>query len=317
LYIADYNRIRAINFATNIITTIAGGGVNDYSRTPQPAKDCDFRGFGLWGDGRGNIYMVASHANEFYYNILLYSTSAQTIELFAYSNDGAQKTNENDVPLLDLKTPHTIARTIAGDATRNYLYVSENRGISLLNAIEIIRKFDLNTNISTIFAGTFGQPPVGSTVVPVQYTDGALATTVKLSPRQLWVADDGTVFVSHNSIISAIDPVSQRITWVAGTWRDIGSNLLRATDDINNTLRIGGLAKLGKTFVGAVSGNTALNKLYVLDPNHDAVRVISPISAFLSSPSRRKLEEQEEQFLPEGNNGTELQTRSSSLRGSV
>jgi hypothetical protein len=77
------------------------------------------------------------------------------------------------------------------------------------------------------------------------------------------------------------------------------------------------LAKLGKTFVGAVSGNTALNKLYVLDPNHDAVRVISPISAFLSSPSRRKLEEQEEQFLPEGNNGTELQTRSSSLRGSV
>jgi hypothetical protein len=183
--------------------------VNDYSRTPQPAKDCDFRGFGLWGDGRGNIYMVASHANEFYYNILLYSTSAQTIELFAYSNDGAQKTNENDVPLLDLKTPHTIARTIAGDATRNYLYVSENRGISLLNAIEIIRKFDLNTNISTIFAGTFGQPPVGSTVVPVQYTDGALATTVKLSPRQLWVADDGTVFVSHNGIISAIDPVSQ------------------------------------------------------------------------------------------------------------
>jgi hypothetical protein len=217
----------------------------------------------------------------------------------------------DDVPLLNLKLA-VINGNIAGDATRNCLYVSEGDAVNMFNSQNppprVIRKLDLNTNISTIFAGIFGN---GGASNSDQYSDGAIATTVAMKPGALWVADDGTVFVAHNGIISAIDPETRKMTWIAGLY-DNDANY-------DNPGVIGGLAKLGQINVRSLAGNSALNKLYVseLDNNYNVdVRLISPISAFLASPSRRKLEE-EEQLFPEFNQFSDLQTRSSNLRGSV
>jgi sugar lactone lactonase YvrE len=303
LYFTDNHRIRVINFATNIITTVAGGGDKILSTTTQPAKETKFTVYGLWGDGRGNIYGNTGNA------VFLFVVSAGTVELVAYSFGGT-KTNQNDVSLLELRIAG-LSGDIAGDATRNCLYISEVKGTGMAVS-SIIRKLDLNTKRATIFAGKYGFEGTG------QYIDGVLATTIKIAPKGLWVADDGTVFVAHNGIISAIDPVSQIITWVAGTWGYVGDFHFHAINDVDNTLNIGGLAKLGKIGARGVKlyGNSALNKLYVMDQTHVAVRLISPISAFLVSPSRRRLAE-EEHFSPEKNNGTKLQIRSSNLRGSV
>jgi sugar lactone lactonase YvrE len=308
LYVIDYDRIRAINFATNVITTVAGGGGGgSVSTTPKPATGVNGVSlgqiYGLWGDGKGKIYISTRTS------VYLYSVSAGTVQRIAYAG-GIGNSNVNDIPLLDLKVA-VINGNIAGDATRNCLYVSEGAAVNspLTHFLppRLIRKLDLNTGISTIFAGRFGIDGTASD----QYTDGAIATTVAMDPGPLWVADDGTVFVSHNGIISAIDPVSQRMTWVAGLY-DNGDNQ-------NNPGVIGGLAKLGQVYPCFLAGNSAVNKLYFteLDPNFNvAVRLISPISAFLASPSRRRLEE-EEQISLELNELSDLQTGTSNLRGSV
>jgi hypothetical protein len=308
LYVIDHSVIRAINFATNIITTVVGGGGGGgVSTTPKPATGVNGVSlgqiYGLWGDGRGRIYISTR------VSIYLYSIPAGTVERFAYFGLGTS--NVNDVPLLDLKSA-VINGNIAGDASRNCLYVSEGAAVNTAATHfpppRIIRKLDLNTNISTIFAGVFGNDGGFNSD---QYTDGAISTTVAMDPGPLWVADDGTVFASHKGIISAIDPETRKMTWVAGLY-DNDANY-------NDPGVIGGLAKLGQIYPRALAGSSTVNKLYFteLNPsNNVAVRLISPISAFIASPSRRRLE-QEEQLSLELNELSDLQTRGSNLRGSV
>jgi hypothetical protein len=191
LYVCDNFRIRRINFVTNFINTVAGGGSAAVSTTAQDATNCDLRNTdALWGDGTGNIYIMRYNA------VLHFSISAETLKLFVV-------------------TAPVLFTAIAGDVTKRCLYTAEYNPGHYSGFV--IRKTDLTTKETSILAGEEGAAPTS-----LQYTDGAAATSVSLFISGLWVADDETVVVAHGSIVSAIDPVTQTITLVGGTWGDGG-----------------------------------------------------------------------------------------------
>jgi sugar lactone lactonase YvrE len=275
--------VRAINFSTKIITTIAGGS----TAIPPPAtigKDAvtatavvfnkDPRS--LWCDGKGNLYIMTQN------QVFLYVISQQTIQLIAYSDTGAQLSGDDLQPVksLDLKQVSNMEQ-MTGDAARNCLYVTEQTAI--------IRKLDLNTGFATIFAGQYGQ--MGTT----QYTDGVLATSIKFSGFALfglWAANDGTVFVGDaaTNSISAINPYTNTINWFAGTWGNGGQMGLLDADDNTNSLQMNGNAREGKIFPTFLTGDSQTNKLYLLDPVHKGVRVISPLFTSPAPPTRSPTE---------------------------
>jgi sugar lactone lactonase YvrE len=276
LYICVNRCIRAVNFTTNIITTIAGGGEkNEIGTDPQPAKDVYFDAMSIWGDGKGNLYILTDS------QLLLYVIADETIQVFAYSDTGASKTGADGEPVdfLDMRAGLSLAH-MTGDASRNCLYISEPYNLPF-DFIGVVRKLDLSSKTATIFAGTFGH---GSND---QYTDGALATEVKFSgngPAGIWAATDGTVFVADygTKVISAINPNTNEIRWFAGTWNDAGDAVGSAVEDENNELNMDGLPKLGKIAPGYLTGSSQSNSLYVTDIQHLAVRKVSPL--FTSPP---------------------------------
>jgi sugar lactone lactonase YvrE len=283
-------RIRAINFSTNKITLVVGGGQTPADTTPRLATEVTI-GFAqsLWGDGRGNIYI----ANE--NQVLHFSLDTNLIQQIAYSTDGQLRGEDGSkVPFLSLEAPKALGfqqpsglGQLAGDATRNCLYITEMVNYESRNSA-IIRKFDLTTSTATIFAGQYGQRDT------TKYTNGALATSIKFSaPTGLWVADDGTVFMSdpESFTISAINPDSGKVYWFAGTWNNGGQSGIYDYNDFVNVLGMDDLAREGKIVPFQLTGSSAANALYVIDKEHQAVRKITEVlsATGVKPPARRLL----------------------------
>jgi sugar lactone lactonase YvrE len=292
LYFCDFDngRIRAIDFVSNIITTIIGGG-NSWTigPVPQPATAVSVQAQSIWGDGQDNLYILTDR------QVLLYSIADKTIKLLAYSPSGASMSglNGEKVPLLDLR-PDLELQSMSGDATRNCLYIVEMGPGDVYRNV-IVRKLDLTSKTATIFAGNLAY------ISTDQYTDGIMATSMAFSGTYagLWVATDGTVFVSDSgsNVISAVNPNTGRIRWFAGTWNDYGDSVGRADVDGNNELlNMDGPAKLGKMYPKVIAGNSQLDTLYVVDDRHNAVRQISSLftSPAVALPGHRKLDDEEE-----------------------
>jgi sugar lactone lactonase YvrE len=306
LYICDTDngRVRAVNFVTNIITTIVGGGGNEVTMDLQPAKDVSFSPLSVWGDGQESLYILTNR------ELLLYIIADKTVQLLAYSDSGAQKTGEDGKPVafLDLIRQSGLQQ-ISGDSSRKCLYITEETGKNGQSS-PIIRKLDLESKTATIFAGQLNQWSAD------QYTDGSLATDIRFSswgPSGLWVANDGTVFVSDagTSSISAINPNTNEIRWFAGTWNDLGP-YGRADQDVHNDLNMNGPAKLGRFLPHGLAGDSQLNTLYLSDYEHSAVRKISllftspapaaaaPAIPAPAAPDHRKLLEEKKVLLSSG-----------------
>jgi sugar lactone lactonase YvrE len=266
--------VRAVNFVSNEITTIAGGGSVQISTDPQPATDVSFDPVAIWGDGTGSLYILTDR------EVLLYSMTDLTIQLLAYSQDGKKRGSDGSpVDFLDLARPRQLEH-MTGDANRGCLYISE-RYDSRFNLAGIVRQLDLRSKTATIFAGQWGEQSID------QYTDGSLATDVKFAyygPAALWAARDGTLFVADlgTFTVSAINPYTKEIRWFAGTWMDGGEWGFRADQDEDNELNIGGPATLGKIFPFKLAGNSQLSTLYILDDGHSAFRTVSPLCTSVS-----------------------------------
>jgi hypothetical protein len=320
LYICDRcnQRIRAVNFTNNKITTILGEGWNGVTTVPQPAKDVSFSPRSLWGDGQGNLYITTAT------QLLFYSATKKTVQSFGYSPSGTHQTGLTDgKPVLfsDWALPGRTLRQVTGDVSRNCLYVVESNydqdEWNSFAAAGIIRRFDLGSKTTSVFAGQLASS--GSTD---RFIDGSLAREIQFSPglSGIWAANDGTVFVSDivTASISAIHPDTKEIRWFAGTWNDGGDSVGRADQDTDNQLAMGGSAKEGKIFPYSLAGNS--QSLYVVDSYHNAVRKISPLALkaltfpILLLPNHRKQIEEEEEM---GVHSVHFRKRNKHLRGNV
>jgi DNA-binding beta-propeller fold protein YncE len=179
---------------------------------PVSATTVSFRSYprSIRGEGKGNIYLLTTT------QLFLYYIPNKTVQLLAYTELGTQSTgsNGNAVSFRDLK-PVSQMGQVSGDVSRNCLYVTELT--TGFDQPAIVRKLDLKTSSATIFAGQYGQ------LSKFQYTDGVAAPSIKFSGYELsaiWTADDGTVYVDDGGTasISVINPITNTISWFAGTW---------------------------------------------------------------------------------------------------
>ena len=197
LYIADSGnaRIRRVDAATGVITTVAGNGEQDFSGDGGPATQARLaRPSGVFVDGAGSLYIADSR------NARIRRVDATTGVIttvagngeFDFSGDGEPATQAG------LSYPSGVFADGAGN-----LYIADT-----LNAR--IRRVDATTGVITTVAGNGEQDFSG---------DGGPATQAGLSsPFELFVDGAGSLFIADygNHRIRRVDATTGVITTVAG-----------------------------------------------------------------------------------------------------
>lgn len=190
------NRIRRVDAASGIITTIAGSGEKGYAGDGGPAVAAALNEpYGVVIDGGGNLY-IADRLNRRVRKIDaggVITTLAGTGEA-AYSGDGGPAAEAG------LAEPNGLA--FGPGETRLYITdVADNR----------VRVVDLASGAIATFAGTGAAEHSG---------DGGPATAAgTFGARAVKVGRDGTVYIleRQGSSLRAVDPASGIITTIAGT----------------------------------------------------------------------------------------------------
>jgi len=197
IYISDYfnNRIRKIDAATKIVTTIAGTGTGGYSGDGGPATSAKINGpAGILLDAAGNIFFTDNN-NSVVRRIDVTTKIITTVAgngVGSYGGDGGLATAAS------LSYPECIAL----DATGN-LYIADEYN-------NVIRKVDASTKIITTVAGNGGHGYAG---------DGGQATAASLG-YVVGVAVDanGNIYIADqtNNRIRKVTNATKIITTIAG-----------------------------------------------------------------------------------------------------
>ena len=199
IFIADtYNfRIRKVDGATGIITTVVGDGHERFRGDGGPATDASIdMAYDLAVDNDGNLY-IADTYNEVIRKVDATTGIIDTVagqgKTSGYWGDGGLATNAR------LSGPTGVAV----DSSRN-IYIADSNN-------DVVRKVDATTQIINTVAGNGTPGPAG---------DGGLATQAQLNyPEGLWVDSSGNIYVvdTNNCRVRKVDGTTAIITTIAGT----------------------------------------------------------------------------------------------------
>ena len=203
LLIAGNNRIRQIDAATGIITTIAGNGESRFSGDEGPASEAALRGpSGVMVDSQGNLFIADTNNDR----IRRVDVATGIITTVAgngergFSGDGGLATEAA------LRQP----RGVAVDRSGNLFIVDSNN--------HRIRKVDALTGIIDTVVG-IGCNPQFPDFDDCELGDGGPATEAALSlPAKVVVDQDGNLLIAdrRNSRIRKVEASTGIITTVAG-----------------------------------------------------------------------------------------------------
>jgi sugar lactone lactonase YvrE len=312
LYISDSNnqRIRFVNAATGMISTVAGNGIAGFGGDGGPATSAQLNTpDDVKLDGAGNFYIVDSgnHAVRMVNAVTgVIWTVAGIGGVSGYSGDGGLATQAH------LAYPSAVA--FDGDHS---LYISDTGN-------NVVREVNLSTGIITTVAGTGVAGYSG---------DGGPATAGRLNyPWGITLGNDGSLYIADlsNNRIRQVSP-SGVISTVVGTGvrgysgdggpatqaelnvpasvlMDVAGNLYVA-DSGNQLVRkasatSGTIETIAGTFTGGINSDgiaataTTLDgpyalfldgpgNLYVADMFHQLIRVVESNAAALSYPVMR------------------------------
>ena len=199
IYIVDtYNyRIRKVDAATKIITTVVGNGAAKFSGDGGLATDASIRKtYDVAVDSAGNLFIADTH-NHVIRKVEATTGIINTVVgqgfIAGFSGDGGLATDAR------LNSPTGV-------------YVDESGNIYVVDTKnDVIRKVDATTNIINTVAGN-GTPGFSG--------DGGPATLAQLDyPEAVWVDSAGNMFIvdTDNCRIRRVDATTGIITTVAGT----------------------------------------------------------------------------------------------------
>ena len=256
LYIADEGnqRIREVNVASGIITTVAGNGTNGYSGDTAGATSAELSyPYAVAVDGTGNIY-IADTGNARIRKVNVSTGIITTVVgngTAGYSGDGTAATSA------EISSPRSIAIDALGD-----LYIADfgnNR----------IREVNPTTGVISTVAGD------GSSGY---YGDGGAATSAELN-AVLDVALDGAgdlyVADSSNNRIRKVTASTGMITTVAG-------NGTLCTTSATTGCLDGGAATSGELNGPQAVAMDGIGNLYIGDTGDGRVREVTAKGAALS-----------------------------------
>ena len=199
IYIVDtYNyRIRKVDAATKIITTVVGDGAAKFRGDGGLATDASIRkAYDVAVDSAGNLFIADTH-NHVIRKVDATTGIINTVvgqgERAGFEGDGGLATNAK------LNSPTGVYV----DATGNIFAVDTKN--------DVIRKVDATTNIINTVAGNGIAGFSG---------DGGLATLAQLDyPEAVWVDSASNMFIvdTNNCRIRRVDGATGIITTVAGT----------------------------------------------------------------------------------------------------
>ena len=199
IFIADtYNyRIRKVDGATGIITTVVGDGHKRFKGDGGPATDASVdMVYDVAVDNVGNLFVVDTGnqiVRKVHATTGIIDTVAGQANISGYSGDGGPATNAR------LNGPTGVAVDSAGN-----IYICDSTN-------NVVRKVDATTQIINTIAGN-GTPHFSG--------DGGLATEAQLNyPEGIWVDSSGNIFIvdTNNCRIRMVDGNTGIITTVAGT----------------------------------------------------------------------------------------------------
>ncbi len=210
LYIADNgnNRVRKIDIATGIITTIAGTGTGGSAGDGGPATAAQLGApgggglpgvIGVCADGSGNVF-IADGTNQ---TIRKVDASGIITTIGGITGSGGFSGDGGPATAAQIRNP----RGICVDGSGNVYFTDGSSGFG--GSTTRVRKIDAAGIITSIA----GNGSAGYT------SDGVIATTTNLNnPRGLCVDPAGNVYVAdfQNNRIRRIDGTTNIITTVAG-----------------------------------------------------------------------------------------------------
>ena len=199
IYIVDtYNyRIRKVDAATQIITTVVGDGAARFRGDGGLATDASIRkSYDVAVDSAGNLFIADTH------NHAIRKVEATTGIINTVVGQGDKAGFEGDGGLAtDAKLNSPTGVYV--DATGN-IYAVDTKN-------DVVRRVDATTNIINTVAGNGTADFSG---------DGGLATLAQLDyPEAVWVDSSGNMFIvdTNNCRVRRVDATTGIITTVAGT----------------------------------------------------------------------------------------------------
>ncbi len=203
LYIGDYGnqRIRKIDKATGIISTIAGTGATGFSGDGAPALNATFNGpyFMCFDNMRNCLYFSD------YWNYRIRSIDMSTGLISTIAGDGSFNYINGGIA----KNSGMLPEGLAMDASGNLIF-SQHAGPLYTTTTNIISKLDMSTGMVTTIAGNG---------LPVFAGDGGPALNASFNePMGLALDASGNIFVADflSQRIRKINKATGTVTTVAG-----------------------------------------------------------------------------------------------------
>ena len=195
LFIVDRRnfRVRRVDAATGLITTVAGSGAEGYSGDGGPATDAALVPARLALDAAGNLFIADLD------NYVVRRVDAATGLITTVAGSGAERYSGDGGPATEAAL---VPTGLALDAAGN-LFIADGY-------YNVVRRVDAATGLITTVAGSGWHVHSG---------DGGPATEAALVPTLLAFDTTGNLFIAdrHNLRVRRVDAATGLITTVAGT----------------------------------------------------------------------------------------------------
>jgi len=230
LYLIDDSRIRKVDHATGIITTVAGTTTSGFSGDGGPATSAQLNyPSGLYIDEAGNLF-IGDQNNHRVRKV----NAAGIISTYAGNGNGGYSGDGGPATAAGVDSPDGLCMDAAGN-----LYFADRYNYR-------IRRVDHTTGIITTYAGSGNSGFSG---------DGGLATSAKFAePSDVCMDGFGNLYIAdfHNGRVRKVDQFGI-VTTFAGGGASMNDNVPATSESLTDEWTVG------------IDGN---NNIYIPDRSH-------------------------------------------------